>query len=227
VRDRREAVRFEGLNTRGGVRGGMRVLGRIRMPPMPLCVFRVLVVGVCYRGPVATRRYQGSFDHPVRAFFIGMSLLMLLFGGFAVGIEAGTDPRRVADVQTITVDGETLTLAADPKTVTEKELRDGKTKLVRVKGESFTRVVTVTKEGRIVLIGGVDPAEPGEGKPVLPTAVTTLAEPVTLPAETVTLPPETFTETATTTVTETATVTVTETAGDTGSGSTEPSETTP
>ena len=37
-------------------------------------------------------RYHGSFDHPVRAFLIGVTLLVLLFGGFVVGTEAGTHP---------------------------------------------------------------------------------------------------------------------------------------
>jgi hypothetical protein len=191
---------------------------------MPFCGFRVLVGEVCYRGPMPARRYQGSFDHPVRAFFIGMSLLMLLFGGFVVGIEAGTNPRRVADVQTITVNGKTLTLAADPQTITATELRDGKTKLVRVKGESFTRVVTVTKEGRTVVIGVVAPAKTVDGT-VLPTDITPLQTPVTLPPTTVTvtLP----LETTTVTTTEVVTTTVTSTVTDTGSGSSEPSETTP
>jgi hypothetical protein len=179
----------------------------------------VLVVKVCYRGPMAARRYQGSFEHPLRAFVIGMSLLVLLFGGFVVGIEAGTNPRRVSDVQTVTIDGQTITLAAHARTVTTKILKDGKTKLVSVPGESFTRVVTVTKEGKVILIGVVAPAKTIDGgRTVVPAAVTTLANPVTLPASTVTLPPETLTEIVTATVTETQTATVTETVTDTGGG---------
>jgi len=153
-----------------------------------------------------------------------MSLLVLLFCGFAVGIEAGTKPRRVSDVQTVTINGETVTLAADTHTVTTTVLKDGKTRLVRVPGESFTRVVTVTQKGEIVLIGVVAPATTVDGRTVVP-AVTTLAEPVTLPAETVTLPPETVTDTQTETVTETQTETVTETVTD--SSGEQPSSTSP
>ncbi|MDX6533889.1 MAG: hypothetical protein QOF68_1633, partial [Gaiellales bacterium] len=178
----------------------------------PFAISTVSVVNVCYRGRMAARRYQGSFDHPLRAFLIGMSLLVLLFGGFVVGIEAGTNPRRVADIQTVTIDGQTITLAANTETVTTTILKDGKTKLVRVPGESFTRVVTVTEQGEVVLIGVVAPAKTLDGgRTVVPAVVTTLANPVTLPASTVTLPPETLTDIVTSTVTETETSTVTET----------------
>ncbi|MDX6551764.1 MAG: hypothetical protein QOH74_252 [Gaiellales bacterium] len=174
---------------------------------------------------MAARRYQGSFEHPVRAFLIGMSLLVLLFGGFVVGIEAGTKPRQVSDVQTVTIDGKTITLAPSTDTVAETILKNGKTRLVRVAGESFTRVVTVTKEGRTILIGVVTPARTDQGGTVIPAAMTTLPEPVTLPASTVTLPPETITQISTSTVTETTTSTVTETVN--GTSGAEPSSTSP
>lgn len=181
---------------------------------------------VCYRGGMPARRYQGSFEHPVRAFAVGMTLLVLLFSGFALGIEAGTKPHRVADVQTVTIDGQTVTLAGDTRTVTTTVLKDGKTKLVRVPGESFTRVVTVTKRGDVVLIGVVAPAKTIDGgRTVVPAVVTTLANPVTLPSSTVTLPPETVTSIATSTVTQTDTQTVTETVTDTSSSA--PSSTSP
>ena len=41
-------------------------------------------------------RYHGGFDHPVRSFVIGVALLVLLFGGFVVGVEAGTHPLEQA-----------------------------------------------------------------------------------------------------------------------------------
>src|SRR6476660_950280 len=49
-------------------------------------------------------QYQGGFDHPVRAFVLGVTLLVLLFGGFAVGVGAGPPPSSVA-VSTVVVSG--------------------------------------------------------------------------------------------------------------------------
>ena len=52
-------------------------------------------------------RYHGSFDHPVRAFLIGVTLLVLLFGGFVVGTEAGKNPieQTSAAVRVVTTKG--------------------------------------------------------------------------------------------------------------------------
>src|SRR4051794_41244506 len=59
-------------------------------------------------------QYQGGFDHPVRAFVIGVTLLVLLFGGFAVGIEAGTHPRTLG-VSTVEVSGTAVTRGGTQK----------------------------------------------------------------------------------------------------------------
>ena len=60
-------------------------------------------------------RYHGSFDHPVRAFLIGVTLLVLLFGGFVVGIEAGTNPieQTGATVRVVTMKGHVQTVTVD------------------------------------------------------------------------------------------------------------------
>jgi hypothetical protein len=168
---------------------------------------------------MAPRRYHGSFDHPVRAFAIGMTLLVLLFGGFVIGIEAGTKPTSVsAAVRTVTIDGQTVTLPGDTKTVTSTILKNGKTILVQVPGEQFTRVITVRDDGSRFVVGVVAPARTTQGGRVVPASVVTLTEAVPVPA--VTLPATTVTETATetSTVTETATSTVTETVTASSSG---------
>jgi hypothetical protein len=61
---------------------------------------------------VRDSRYHGSFEHPVRAFLIGVTLLVLLFGGFVVGTEAGTHPIEQAGAteRVVTMTGRTKTV---------------------------------------------------------------------------------------------------------------------
>ncbi|MFL6043202.1 MAG: hypothetical protein ACJ740_17600, partial [Gaiellales bacterium] len=40
--------------------------------------------------------YHGGFEHPVRSFVIGTTLLVLLFFGFVAGIELGSPPSGAA-----------------------------------------------------------------------------------------------------------------------------------
>jgi hypothetical protein len=151
----------------------------------------------------------------VRSFVIGVTLLVLLFGGFVVGVEAGTHPleqtaathvpARKLSVHTVTV-----------QTPVASTVVDGHVRLVRL---TTTRVVVITRHGKKVM--ALEPA-PGstDGGPLS-------ADPPTL----YTVPTETVTETepgTTVTVTETetepgSTVTVTEPgSSDTTSGSTTP-----
>ena len=85
-------------------------------------------------------QYQGGFDHPVRAFVIGVTLLVLLFGGFAVGVEAGTHPRTLA-VSTIKVSGTATTTVVTQKVNSHVVKVQGE--VVKLPGTTTTRVVRV------------------------------------------------------------------------------------
>src|SRR5436305_1074186 len=89
-------------------------------------------------------QYQGGFDHPVRAFVIGVTLLVLLFGGFAVGIEAGTHPHALA-VSTVEVAG-----TARTRVVTQKV----NSRVITVHGQVVTLpgTNTTTKVVRVILV---------------------------------------------------------------------------
>src|SRR6476661_6439154 len=151
-------------------------------------------------------QYQGGFDHPVRAFVIGVTLLVLLFGGFAVGVGAGTPPRTVA-VSTVEVSGTGGT------TVVTKKVNSGvitvQGQVVTLPGSTTTKVVRVIvvtdHQGRVHYY--LQPASTSSSGVPLAAASTVVltGSPITGPTTTVTQ-----TDTAPgTTVTEIQTVTVT------------------
>ena len=141
-------------------------------------------------------RYHGSFDHPVRAFLIGVTLLVLLFGGFAVGIEAGTHPieQTGAAVQVVTTNGHVQTIRV--RVPVGRTVNNGHTSVVRLPGTLHRQVVG----GKVIYVyRAIEPAPGGSSALtdaampfVVPTTVT-----VTTPPETVTLPPVTVTVTET------------------------------
>ncbi len=141
-------------------------------------------------------RYHGSFDHPVRAFLIGVTLLVLLFGGFAVGIEAGTHPieRTGAAVQVLTTKGRVQTITVPVPVV--RTVINGHTSVVTLPGAVRRQVVggkTTYTYGTIEPAPGADTGITDSAATVfVPTTVT-----VTEPPETVTSPPETVTVTET------------------------------
>jgi hypothetical protein len=165
-------------------------------------------------------QYQGGLDHPVRAFVIGVTLLVLLFGGFAVGIEAGTHPRTLA-ASTIKVSGTVGT----PQKVNSR--------VITVQGEVVTLPgTTATKVVRVIVVRDhqgrvhyyLQPASTSSSGVPLAAASTVV---LTGSPITITGPPTTVTQTDTappTTVTETQTVT--ETAPPT-TGTSNPTTTTP
>ena len=152
-------------------------------------------------------QYQGGFDHPVRAFVIGVTLLVLLFGGFAVGVEAGTHPRTLA-VSTIKVSG-TATTTTVTQTVNSHVVKV-QGEVVKLPGTTTTRVVRVIvvrdHQGRVHYY--LQPASTStSGEPLAAATVVLTGAPITI-----TGPPTTVTQTETvpgSTVTDTQTVTVT------------------
>jgi hypothetical protein len=148
---------------------------------------------------VRDSRYHGSFDHPVRAFLIGVTLLVLLFGGFAVGIEAGKNPIEQTGqaVQVVTTKGHVRTETVGlPVTRT---VIHGRTSATTLPGSVRRQVVVIHRHGKtIYAYGAIEPA-PGGGSNASSAATVYVPAPVTVttPPETVTAPPETVTVTVT------------------------------
>jgi len=145
---------------------------------------------------VRDSRYHGSFDHPVRAFLIGVTLLVLLFGGFVVGTEAGKNPieQTSAAVRVVTTKGHVETIAVPVPAV--RTVIDGRTRVVTLPGTVRRQVVggkTTYTYAAIEPAPGADSGLTVSGATIfVPTTVT-----VTTPPETVTSPPETVTVTET------------------------------
>ena len=147
------------------------------------------------------RAYHGGFEHPVRAFVIGVTLLALLFGGFVVGIEAGTKPSDGTVLRVVT--HHRVRYVTVPEPVTSTFVSNGRTEVVTLPGSERTRIVVIHRNGRTLLAYRA-PATNGttgtlETLYVAPTQTVTETEAGT----TVTLPGTT--ETVTQTVTETDT----------------------
>jgi hypothetical protein len=142
-------------------------------------------------------RYHGSFEHPVRAFVIGVTLLVLLFGGFVVGVEAGTHPLEQAVVTRLTVTDpqvSTRTVAALTTRV------DGHTRIIHVASKR-TRVVIIRLHGKkfIYVATPGSTATSGPQSAAAPTLLTVPTDTVTVtePPDTVAEPPVTVTVTVT------------------------------
>ena len=160
--------------------------------------------------------YHGSFQHPLRAFFVGTGLLVLLVGGWVIGVEAGSPPSS-AHVEThlVTKFGQPkLRVITVSRPVVSTVVSD-RTKTVRIQGVGPTRVVVIHTGGKEVVA-----YLPIDQVPAL-TAAAESATPLTVYVPDPVTVTQTVTETTTETVTETATETqtVTETSPPTSSGS--------
>jgi len=149
---------------------------------------------------VRDSRYHGSFEHPVRAFLIGVTLLVLLFGGFAVGIEAGKNPieQTGAAFRVVTTKGHVRTIKVPEPVV--RTVINGHTSVIRLPGTVHRQVVG----GKTIYTYGGGVIEPAPGADTsLTNSATTFLVPTTVTE------PVTVTDTA---PSSTVTVTVTETA---------------
>ena len=157
-------------------------------------------------------RYHGSFEHPVRAFLIGVTLLVLLFGGFVVGVEAGKNPieRTGAAVRVVTYKGHVRTVKVPEPVV--RTVVNGHTSVIKLPGTVHRQVVG----GKTVFIYRGSVIEPAPGADtsltnsamtvLIPTTVTdTVTDIVTAPPTTVTVtetaPPPSSTDSSGTTQT--------------------------
>jgi hypothetical protein len=145
-------------------------------------------------------RYHGGFDHPVRSFLIGVTLLALLFGGFVVGVEAGGRPSSTGNTHTITLQDQRLQVVTIQQPVLRTTVGSATT-IVRLLGPG--RDAAVVRDGDSTLLGYLSGGQSGS----------TVESSAFQQAGTIFFPEPT---TVTNTVTETTTETVTETATDTG-----------
>jgi hypothetical protein len=159
--------------------------------------------------------YHGQFDHPVRAFAFGVALILLLGGGFVVGIQAGGKSESASGVETVVRKVGTVRVVTVPTPVTRTVVRNGVSTVVTV---PKTRVVILKEKGHSVL-GFLE-----SGSSTADASPTTVLLPnIAAPLETTTVTEtqlETVTETQSTTVTVTTgttdTTTTTDTTGTTG-----------
>lgn len=152
----------------------------------------------------------------MRAFFVGTGLVVLLLGGWVVGVEAGGPPTPArVETRLITKFGEPkLQMVTVPQPVVSTVVND-KTKIVRIEGVGPTRVVVIHSGGQQLVA-----YLPVDQVPALTAAAVDTPLTVYVPQEPVTIT-ETVSETVTETATETqtATETVTETAPPTSDAS--------
>jgi hypothetical protein len=132
---------------------------------------------------------------------IGVTLLALLFGGFVVGIEAGTKPSDGTVLRVVT--HHRVRYVTVPEPVTSTVVSNGRTEVVTLPGSERTRIVVIHRNGR-TLLAYQAPATNGTTG-TLQTLYVATPETVTETeaGTTVTLPGTT--ETVTQTVTETDT----------------------
>jgi hypothetical protein len=154
--------------------------------------------------------YQGGFEHPVRSFLIGIALLVLLFGGFVVGIEAGTQPSASGGTRTLTVGGQRLRVVTVQQPVVKTTVGRATT-IVRLLGPG--RTAAVVRDGDSTLVGYLSQQHRGR---IVSSSAFREAGTIYLPS------PVTVTETVTETVTQTVTDTTGTTDGGTTTGSTAP-----
>lgn len=158
------------------------------------------------------RDYHGAFRHPMRAFLIGIGVIVLTLSGFALA--AGISPSRQSSRLVVTrIDGKVRVVTQTQPVLTT--VVSGRVQTITLPGTSG-QVVVVRVRGkhtvRIVRVPAFEPATSGDalqGAAISAGTVTeTVYDPVTL---TVTGPASTVTET----VTEPPTTTTDSTNGET------------
>jgi hypothetical protein len=143
-------------------------------------------------------KYHGGFEHPVRSFVIGVTLLVLLFGGFVIGVEAGTHPlEQTAVTRIVGSQGSVHDVTVQQPVV--RTVINGRTRFIRL-SSTRTRVVVIHRDGKTIIAyepAAGSTATSGPDSAVAPTLYTvpTTTVTVTEPATTVTEPPVTVTVT--------------------------------
>ena len=143
-------------------------------------------------------RYHGGFDHPVRSFVIGVTLMVLLFGGFVVGVEAGTHPLDRAAATKLVRQVSVRTVTHTHRIQVVRAVIDGHTRVIRIPTLQ-TRFVVIPRNGRLIVryvTRAGTTASSGPQNAAAPTVYSTVTTVVTS-TSTVTEPGTTVTETVT------------------------------
>ena len=158
--------------------------------------------------------YHGGFEHPVRSFVIGTTLLVLLFFGFVAGIELGSPPAGSATTtRLVEGTGQTILVpTTETKTISVPSSAQVKWKVID--GEKFVIIRQPGKKQVVYKVKYLPSEITSDGTSAAAAAAVRL---VTVEVPTVTT--ETVTSEVPVTVTDTVTETVTETV--TGPGTTD------
>ena len=158
--------------------------------------------------------YHGGFEHPVRSFVIGTTLLVLLFFGFVAGIELGSPPAGSATTtRLVEGTGQTI-LVPTTETKTISVPSSAQVKWRVIDGEKYVIIHQPGKKQVVYKVKYLPSEITSDGTSAAAAAAVRL---VTVEVPTVTT--ETVTSEVPVTVTDTVTETVTETV--TGPGTTD------
>jgi len=152
--------------------------------------------------------YHGGFEHPVRSFVIGTTLLVLLFFGFVAGIELGSPPAGSATTtRLVEGTGQTILVpTTETKTISVPSSAQVKWKVID--GEKFVIIRQPGKKQVVYKVKYLPSEITSDGTTADAAAAVRLVtvEVPTVATETVTSEvPVTITDTVTATVTETVT----------------------
>jgi hypothetical protein len=96
------------------------------------------------------RGYHGGFQHPVRSFLIGTTLIVLLVAGFAAGVELGSPPAQLTKTRIVAGSDGRLQVVTELQPVVRTVVSD-QTRIVRLPGIGRTRVIVVRENGKRVI----------------------------------------------------------------------------
>jgi|SoiMethySBSTD1v2_1073268.scaffolds.fasta_scaffold1299917_2 hypothetical protein len=158
--------------------------------------------------------YHGGFEHPVRSFVIGTTLLVLLFFGFVAGIELGSPPAGSATTTRLVEGTGQTVLVPTTETKTISVPSSAQVKWRVIDGEKYVIIHQPGKKQVVYKVKYLPSEITSDGTSAAAAAAVRL---VTVEVPTVTT--ETVTSEVPVTVTDTVTETVTETV--TGPGTTD------
>ena len=158
--------------------------------------------------------YHGGFEHPVRSFVIGTTLLVLLFFGFVAGIELGSPPAGSATTTRLVEGTGQTVLVPTTETKTISVPSSAQVKWRVIDGEKYVIIHQRGKKQVVYKVKYLPSEITSDGTSAAAAAAVRL---VTVEVPTVTT--EIVTSEVPVTVTDTVTETVTETV--TGPGTTD------
>src|SRR4029079_14996819 len=160
--------------------------------------------------------YHGGFEHPVRSFVIGTTLLVLLFSGFVAGIELGSPPAGSATTTRLVEGTGQTVLVPTTETKTISVPSSAQVKWRVIDGEKYVIIHQPGKKQVVYKVKYLPSEITSDGASAAAASAVRL---VTVEVPTVTT--ETVTSEVPVTVTDTVTETVTETVTAPGTSTTQ------